>query len=113
MNIEMYALGLVGIVIIVTQGLIFENFRGFITQKSKFLGDLFSCPMCFGFWVGLISGVFIPGMFPPIFGGIISLTSWTIYNVVDAISNISLYYMNLIANMNNSDMNNSDGEKDV
>lgn len=108
MNIEMYTLGLVGIVIIVTQGSIFEGFRDFLAKKSKFLGDLFSCPMCFGFWVGLLSGVFIPGMFPPIFGGMVSLASWIIYNIVDAISNVSLYYMNLIANMNSSD-----GEKDV
>ena len=107
MNIEMYALGLVGLVIIVTQGVIFEKFRDFVSKQSKFLGDLFSCPMCFGFWVGILAGTFIHGMFPPIFGGLISLASWTIYNIVDAISNVSLYYMNMIANMNSSDGENN------
>lgn len=104
----MYITGLVGIVMIVTQGSIFEGTRELIAKKSKFLGELFNCPMCFGFWVGLLFGGFVHGVFPPIFGGLISLISWATYNVIDAISNISLYYMNLIANMNSSD-----GEKDV
>ncbi len=38
---------------IITQSEIFEPLRDSIDKISHFLGSLFSCPMCMGFWVGV------------------------------------------------------------
>lgn len=41
-----------GITNIITQSTIFEPLRDFFKKYNDFLGSLFSCPMCMGFWVG-------------------------------------------------------------
>lgn len=38
---------------IITQSEIFEPIRDWANKVSHFLGSLFSCPMCMGFWVGV------------------------------------------------------------
>lgn len=58
--------------------------REWLGKKSAFLGKLFACPMCLGFWLGIISGLLI---FSPT-GNIIadgffgSATSWIIYLLI-------------------------------
>jgi len=94
-NTILFLLSLVGLTIIMSTGQIFERPRNFIATKSKFLGELVSCPMCLGFWVGLISALAFNSS-PMIFAGIVSLLSWTVYNVVDLISTCSAYITNLI-----------------
>ena len=39
--------------IIVTGATVFEPLRKKVGEKNDFLGQLLSCPMCFGFWVGI------------------------------------------------------------
>ena len=48
----------VGMTIIVTQSGLFEGLRGYIDSKSSFFGELFSCPMCFGFWAGVFMSAY-------------------------------------------------------
>lgn len=43
-----------GTTLIVTQSLIFEPLRRRLAERSYWLGKLASCPMCFGFWAGLM-----------------------------------------------------------
>jgi hypothetical protein len=88
-------LGLVGLTIIISSGSIFDKPRGIIANRSKFLGELISCPMCLGFWVGLICAVLF-GTNPIIVAGVVSLFSWCTYNVIDLISTASAYITNLI-----------------
>lgn len=38
---------------IITQSEIFRPLRDWCDKVSHFLGSLFSCPMCMGFWVGV------------------------------------------------------------
>ncbi len=51
-----------GITNIVTQGAIFDPFKewlnGFKSKIVKKLLYLLNCPMCFGFWVGVLLGCF-------------------------------------------------------
>lgn len=51
-----------GITLILTQSSLFHNFREFF-KKIDFLYDLFSCPMCLGFWVGIFVFIFSPEEF--------------------------------------------------
>jgi hypothetical protein len=55
-----YFLVVFGITNIVTREYIFWNFREWIYNNVPFLDGLFSCPTCFGFWVGLLCY----GLFP-------------------------------------------------
>ena len=90
-------IGLSGLTIIMSSGSIFDTTREFISKKSKFFGELVSCPMCLGFWVGLFFG-FVWMKYPPIIlAGMVSVISWTLFNFVDLIMTISAYYTGLIA----------------
>lgn len=42
-----------GLVQIVTQSSLFEPVRRVVANRSSFLGELISCPLCFGTWTGI------------------------------------------------------------
>lgn len=44
-----------GITFIVTKSNIFKTIREWVTYKNKGLGELITCPQCFGLYGGLIS----------------------------------------------------------
>lgn len=98
-----------GITNIVVFGKIFENFRSFFVDWGnsqdlpfrrgfKFIGDLISCPMCFGFWCGAFLSIII---YSPVHvyydmnkfmswffdGTILSGAVWVIYVIVDFFEN--------------------------
>jgi hypothetical protein len=95
MDTMLVLFSMVGLTIIMSSGQIFEKTREWISGKSKFIGELVSCPMCLGFWVGMISAMFF-GINPIILAGLVSVFSWSTYNLVDLISTTSLYITNLI-----------------
>jgi hypothetical protein len=90
------SIALYGITHIVTGTYVFEWFRNIMNKWSpKFFGILFSCPTCFGFWVGVLSytlGINIsnlnynPHIMLFIQGGYISAVSY-IMNVVTSMCN--------------------------
>lgn len=43
-----------GITLIVTQSKLTSPLRDALDARSEFFGFLLSCPMCFGFWVGVL-----------------------------------------------------------
>lgn len=45
-------------------GSIFDKLREWVSKKSKFLNDLLGCPLCTGFWVGIILTILIPSYAP-------------------------------------------------
>lgn len=49
-----YILGVVGGTLIITKSILFKSIREWVTKKSMFLGEGISCPMCVGFWMGII-----------------------------------------------------------
>lgn len=70
-----------GIVNILGKGSIFDWLRDGLQYRAPFLYKLVTCPMCLGFWVGLIVG----GFYGPFIwwnilnGAFYSATSWAIY----------------------------------
>ena len=93
----LFLFGSVGITIILTKGDILEPLREGVSRLSEKLGYLVSCPMCSGFWIGLVSGYF-SGYNAVFSAGIVSLASWFIYSVVESIYAIGLYFDNRIDN---------------
>ena len=77
-----------GITISITHGKIFNSFRVWTSQKSTFFGDLFRCPMCLGFWVGIFLSVTWQSLTAcPVLDGFLSLTTcFSIYSVLWAIA---------------------------
>jgi hypothetical protein len=78
------ALGLIGVTLVVSRGKVFDGLRrwlkGFVNPFNPFrlLGELMSCAMCSGFWVGLFWGL-LRGwdIWPCVtFGGFVSVTSF-------------------------------------
>lgn len=58
-----FLLSVVTSVISVTlaRGLIFEDLRNWVVDKSKFFGTLITCPFCTSFWVAFVLiGVYRP-----------------------------------------------------
>lgn len=74
-------LGIVGLVLIVTNSYIFESIRLKLSHKYPMLGTFISCSQCLGFWVGLVASFFIlnePWGGYLVFAGLISLSSYII-----------------------------------
>lgn len=59
MNIFILILLSFGITKIVNSGSIFDHLKDYLTAKGiKWLVTLLNCPLCFGFWVGALVGLF-------------------------------------------------------
>lgn len=91
MTLPLTILGLTGITIILTSGAILDGFRTWVANRSIFLGKLIDCPMCSGFWVGLLYGLWTAPFSAILFGGMISLSSWVIFTLVDYFATKSMW----------------------
>ena len=90
-------LGSVGITIILTRSSLFEKPRDFIEGKSSLMGELVSCPMCLGMWVGFITSLFVVNntiIFSIYYGGVTSLVSYFFESIISMFNTIS-YYIDL------------------
>ena len=79
----------------ITAGLVISSLlsrpREFISDKSEFLSELINCPMCTGFWVGMVTSCYFD--IPPLWGAfMVSLFSWAVIQVVDSIISVGEYY---------------------
>lgn len=97
-----YILLIYGHTTIITQSEIFEPIRNWADKVSHFLGSLFSCPMCMGFWVGVFwsvmnqspahiffQEVYYIEYFKYLMDGIIGTAiAWTIHSVVSLLISI-------------------------
>ena len=89
----------VGMTIIVTQSGLFERFREYVDRKSSFFGELFSCPLCFGFWAGvfmsmyshLLYGIKIDPFMMGCASSIISFLTFKFMNLISALSEVPSY----------------------
>jgi hypothetical protein len=90
-NYFLIIVGSIGFNIVFVYSSIFAPIRSYIESKSSLLGDLTSCPMCFGFWSGLIFG-FIYKVDPLLLGFATSFLSWVSSNFVAFFSSGSSYF---------------------
>lgn len=84
-NLWLWIFGCVGLTLIVTTGRIFSPLRiylrGFVVPHNplRILGELLSCSMCSGFWVGFLWSWLIAGSsFTTgfLWGGVVSLAAY-------------------------------------
>jgi len=54
-----YTISSIGLMCILKYGNILSIPRDFLTSKSKYLKELFSCSLCLGFWTGAFVACFI------------------------------------------------------
>lgn len=87
----------VAITCIVVHSEIFRSTRDLIESLNKTTGYWIRCPMCFGFWVGLIYAV-IFGLSPLSIGLLSSFFSWSAYNFITAFGALGDYYTYIIDN---------------
>lgn len=63
MNLWVWCLSVAGGGLVLTQSSLTQRFRGWLGQRpgrySRFLFKLVSCPMCSGFWIGLIGAAIL------------------------------------------------------
>jgi len=80
----MEVLGLIGVTLVISTGKVFDGLRGFLKSfvhpwnPARWAGDIISCSMCSGVWVGgiwaIASGESV--WVALVFGGVISLLSF-------------------------------------
>jgi hypothetical protein len=95
-------LSCVAITCIVVHSEIFRPFRELVSKIHNTIGYWISCPMCFGFWVGLSYAIAF-GLMPFQLGLLTSLSSWAIYNIVTAFGALGDYYTTVLQNGENED----------
>jgi hypothetical protein len=54
MELIFFLLSCLGATFIINISYIFRPLREFVESKSKSFGKLIKCPMCMGFWIGLL-----------------------------------------------------------
>jgi hypothetical protein len=86
-----------GITFLITYSVIFEPLRSFIDKRSDFLGELFSCPMCAGFWTGLaVSFISFPDYNIIYAGAITSFACWMVAMTANYINTITVVMDNTV-----------------
>lgn len=81
----------IGITIIITQSSLFEKLRDWVSFYSNFLGELVSCPMCLGVWVGLIMSFYF-SCDPLTLAFSTSVSSWLVSIIGNLLITLSYYY---------------------
>jgi len=84
-----------GLTAIIVGSHIFSVPRDFLSEKSESIAVFLGCPMCVGFWVGLIMSMTLP-FFVNVFmaGFSASLFSWAAYTFVDAANSVASHFDN-------------------
>lgn len=95
-------LSCVAITCIIVHSEIFRPLRDFASKVHNTIGYWITCPMCFGFWVGLSYAVVFE-LAPLKMGLLSSLSSWAVYNIVTAFGALGDYYTAVLQNGENED----------
>jgi len=93
----------VAVTCIIVHSEIFRIPREFVHRLSEKLGYLVTCPMCMGFWVGLLFGMMTLFNSAIIVGLLSSLFSWMVYNLTTAFGAVGDYYTVLLQNGDNNE----------
>jgi hypothetical protein len=90
-------LSCVAITCIIVHSEIFRWLRELALKLHSTIGYWISCPMCFGFWVGVGYGYLVESNMITL-GLLSSLCSWATYNLVTAFDAVGNYYTAVIQN---------------
>jgi len=66
------------ITVIVTESLAFKPFREAVQARSYYLGELVSCHLCFGTWVGLVLSLLVRPRFVALRSPLGGVLGWAI-----------------------------------
>ncbi len=92
-----FTLATVGITFLITYSVIFEPLRIFVDKRSDFLGELFSCPMCAGFWTGLVVSLISFPEYNIIYAGAItSFVCWVVAMAANYINTVTVVMDNTV-----------------
>ena len=80
----------IGFTIAFVYSSLFERFGNLVKRNSDFLGEMISCPLCFGFWSGIIFG-FLYNIDPILLGFSTSILSWLVSNIANMCASISSF----------------------
>lgn len=95
-------LSCVALTCIIVHSEIFRKPREWLAKIHPTIGYWISCPMCFGFWVGIAYGYWVDSNIVTL-GLLSSLCSWTVYNLVTAFDALGNYYTAVIQNGDSND----------
>ena len=77
----LFLLGTSGFTIVFILSDVFEGLRNFLSSLSTIIENLIYCPMCLGFWIGLLSSYYFGyNLFLGAFT--ISIFSWSLMNLI-------------------------------
>jgi len=76
-NLLFYTVVCVGMSFILKYGTILAVIRNFLTKRSEYLKELFSCSLCLGFWCGIITGIVVDPYYTLIWGFYGAAVCWT------------------------------------
>lgn len=66
------------VTLIVTESLAFEPLRRYVKRRSQYLGELVSCFLCFGTWVGLALSLLARPKYVSVRGPLGPLVTWAL-----------------------------------
>lgn len=95
-------LSCVAITCIIVHSEIFRPARELVAKVHNTIGYWISCPMCFGFWVGILYGYLVDSNILTL-GLLSSLCSWATYNLVTALDALGDYYTAVMQNGDSND----------
>lgn len=83
MQLLLFIIISVGITNLLVNASILDNLRDYVKSKNTFIGNLISCMMCSGFWIGIFISFFSFNIFPLYGGAIASVSSYIFGLLVD------------------------------
>lgn len=79
-----------GITYIIVYGSILDPIRSWIANRNNYVGELLSCTLCTGFWVGLILST-LSTISAPYAAGIAAIAAMTADHIIDLIRELGSF----------------------
>lgn len=83
----------IGITLIITSSTIMSWFRDLFSKLGHYAEELINCPMCTGFWVGLIAS-YLRDLDFYLYAPATSFLSWLAFSYIDYIQSKTIFFDN-------------------
>jgi hypothetical protein len=91
-----------GITLIITSSTIMSYFRDTFSRLGHYAEEMIHCPMCTGFWIGLIMS-FVKGLDFLTYAPATSLLSWIIFSYIDSAQSKTIFFDNKNTEVNDNE----------